>query len=617
MNEEISLQELILGYCRQVGGLVDPPAYGIHEVLLPDEAAASLGIAPHQRFIFPSELETSPAGGGVTLLYYGHPLVEVIVEELRRQAASGLFYINSVRLEKPGLYATIEKSLAVANARVFTAAGAVERRRLYHYVCFNFKASLISDEKRELILPVWMHLQGGYAVKEDEIKRLAILDSEPQFKHLNLADPTWATGRPLSIEVLQLLLDRASQAALRQLGPNLESLRTRLQHYLELDQARLSQYYDDLAKDAEKRLKNAIDDERRQTMYIKLAAIVSERQAKLADVEQKYHLRVDLELVNLAVIAQPKLDLAVEIKKRGASVVKQVVWDPLLHRVEPLVCDVCGLPGENLSICEEGHLAHTGCLAPQCVECKRTYCMKCSDRVQSCVVCDRAVCEHSLVRCPTCKRVTCHEHVGLCHAENGEPQRPHVEETPPATAVAVVTAAPTTEAEPPSGQPRAPKKASTKSKAPPARPVSKRNKVSPSVTGDYLEVYSDPALGTVEAYVMARKHAVAVRTWTLMEAGISVQCSCEKRMLCRENDIVYRPAPDTQLESQVKGFIHALRYEYAVPEKKTHYFQIRQGQVFEEPKLKLPSQWRDSETLAQARLGFDRLTEERSQKAGN
>jgi hypothetical protein len=609
MNEEISLQELILGYCRQVGGLVDPPAYGIHEVLLPDEAASRLGIDPHQRFIFPSELETSPANDGVTLLYYGHPLVEVIVEELRRQAASGLFFINNVRLEKPGLYATIEKSLAVTNARVFKTADAVERRRLYHYVCFNFKASLISDEKRELILPVWMHLQGGYAVKENEIKRLAILDGEPQFKHLDLAEPTWAMGKPLSLEVLQVLFERAVQAAQDQLGPNLESLRTRLQHYLELDQARLSQYYDDLAKDAEKRLKNAGDDERRQALNEKLAVVVNERQAKLADVEQKYHLRVDLELVNLAVIAQPKLDLSVEIKRRGASTLRQVVWDPLLHRVEPLVCDVCGLPGENLSLCEEGHLAHTGCLAPQCVECKRIYCMKCSDQVQSCVVCRQPVCEHSLVRCPTCKRVTCHEHVDLCHSQNGEPQIPHVEGEPPAAQAAAAPTAPAAKAKPASGQPRVPKKASTKSKAPPGRPAAKQKMDSTEVTGDYLEVYSDPALGGVTAHVMVRKHVVAERAWRLVEEGISVHCICEKHQLCPENNIVYRPAPDKQLESQVKGFIQDLRTEYAVPEKKTHYFHVRQGEVFEEPKLKIPSQWRNPETLAEARLGFDQLRE--------
>ena len=55
MALNISLEELVLGYCRQVDGLVEPPAYGAYEVLLPDEVAARWGVAPHQHFAFALE----------------------------------------------------------------------------------------------------------------------------------------------------------------------------------------------------------------------------------------------------------------------------------------------------------------------------------------------------------------------------------------------------------------------------------------------------------------------------------------------------------------------------------------------------------------------------------
>jgi len=612
MAEDTSLQELILGYCRQVGGLVEPPAYGIHEVLLPDEVATLWGVDAHQRFVFDSE--SGAAEGYATLLHYGHPLVETIVDELRQQSANGLFLINNVHLEKPGLYAAIEKSLLVTNSRLFPVPGAMERRRLYHYVRFNFKASLVADEKRELILPVWMHLQGGYVVKADEIERLAILDNENQFRHLVPAAPSWVEGGPLTQEVLRLLLERASQAALEQLAPILEGLRHRLQRYLELDQARLKQYYDDLTKDVERRLKKAVDDDRRPALETKFAAIASERQAKLVDIEQKYSLRVDLELVNMAVIAQPKLDLTIEIKKRTASVQRQVVWDPLLHRVEPLTCDVCGQPSYNLSLCEDGHLAHTGCLAPQCVECKRTYCQKCAGQVETCVVCDRPVCGHSLVRCPTCKRVSCHDHVGLCHVENGEPRRLTAEGKPAATQPSLAPAASPAEAKSSSNQKPIAKADPSKGRASSTRPVSVKEKTHIPVTGDYLEVYSDPAQGIVTAYVMVRRREIAARTWEMTEEGIAVYCHCEKGLECQQNHLVYLPAPDSQLETQLLRFINTLRDEYGVPEKKIRFYHVRQGQAYEERKLKLPGSWRDPEALARAREGFDRLAAKRSRR---
>jgi hypothetical protein len=143
---------MILGYCRQVGGLVEPPAYGMHEILLPDEVAARWGVEPIQRFMFTSEGEAEAAAGAaikdgaVTFISYSHPLVETVVEELRRKTANGLFFVNNVRLEKPGLYTVIEKALSLPNAKLFAVHGVVERQQLYHLVRFNFKASLVSDE---------------------------------------------------------------------------------------------------------------------------------------------------------------------------------------------------------------------------------------------------------------------------------------------------------------------------------------------------------------------------------------------------------------------------------------------------------------------------------------
>jgi hypothetical protein len=607
VTETTALQDLILGYCRQVGGLVEPPAYGVHEVLLPDEVAARWGVEPIQRFVFTPEAGAAagglPGNESVTLINYSHPLLEMIVEELRRQSANGLFFVNDVRLDKPDLYAAVEKSLALPNAKLFPIPGASKQTHLYHLVRFNFKASLISDEKRELILPVWMNLQGGYAVNGAEIERLAILDAENQFDHLAPASAVFMHGEQaaLSPEVFGALLERARQAAQVELAPALQGLQNRLQHFFELDCARLDEYYNDLIKDADKRLRNA-EDERQPVLKAKLTAIQSERQAKLADVEQKYRLRVELELVNLALIAQPKLDLMVQIKKRTVAVQRRAVWDPLRHIVEPLICDVCGQPGDELYLCEESHLVHASCLAPQCVECKRTYCQRCTDKVQICVVCDRPVCNHSLVKCPECQRVTCHDHMNECHAAEGAPRRLQAESAPPVAKVSTVASPAKAESTP--LQKPTHKKETSKAKLSASRI---KSVVPPAAFGSYLEIYADPAQGTITAYVMAKKREIAMRTWEMTDEGISSHCVCEKGWQCKHNGIVYRPAPDSQLEAQIMSFVSELRTEYRIGVTKVHYYQIRQGQAFDERKLRLPVQWREATRLAKARQGFDQL----------
>jgi hypothetical protein len=607
MTQNISLEELVLGYCRQVDGLVEPPAYGAYEVLLPDEVAARWGIVPHQHLSFAPDADPNePGAGNAAYIHFGHNLVETIVDEVRTKTANGRFFINNVRPEKPKLYEVVEKAFSLPNAKMFPVPNAKETISLHHYARFNFKVSLIADEKRELILPLWMDAQGGFSVKAAEIERMAILDMENQSPDIPPAALLWSNEPPLSPKALAALLERARLSVAFELGDTLDSLQKRLLRFLELDRARLNDYYDDLRKDNERRLSRA-EDERRPALEAKLAAIDGERQSKLADVEQKYHLHIQLELINLAIIAQPKLDLTVEIRKRGVTIKRRVTWDPLLHVVEELACDACNRPGQTLFLCENGHLAHGECLAPQCVDCKRTFCQKCAAEVQTCAVCERPVCVHSLNRCKECGRATCQEHVGECHADNGQPRR--VSSTPLIPPIFGVQNG-GTQGGPGAKTSTADTGKSAKPKAPARRETSKAwtfEKPRPEVAGDYMEVYANPAENVISAVVMVKKREIATREWSMGDKGIAVNCWCEKQN-CANRGVVYYPTDADKLAGQITLFIERFAEEYDVPLKKIRFFQVRQGQPFGETKLKVPSGWRDPATLARAQAGFDALT---------
>jgi len=598
-QDSTSLEGLVLGYFRQVGALVEPPAYGAYEVLLPDEAAARWGISAHQKIVFDAAYQQE----GVTFLHYGHALIETIAEELRGQSANGQFFINNVRPEKPGFASEIEKAFSLPNAKIFFLPAEKEKIRHHHYVRFNFKVSLVADEKRELVLPVWMDLQNGYPVHGAEIERLGILDEENQFLHIPSAPTFWNSEPALSPQTLSGLLERARQAVPHELGETLANLQKRLARFLELDQARLNDYYSDLLKDAQRRLQKA-DEERRSALETKIEVIHTERQSKLLDVEQKYHLRIQLELVNLAIIAIPKLDLRVEIRKRTSTIKRTVTWNPLLHTIEPLPCDVCNRGGMTLQLCENGHLAHAECLAPQCVECKRTYCQTCAQEVTECVVCGRPICIHSLTRCKECQRVTCAEHGGECHALNGEPRKilevEKIVEEAESNAGKKDASAKTVSA------PQGVAKKLARKEIQKAKPISHKIAAPSKPLADYVEVYSDPAEGTITAYMMRRHSELAVRWWAMTDEGISVNCQCEKMWNCKSHGMVFRPSDD--IDRQINLLLTRFREEYHLPDKKTRYFHIRVGKPFEEKKLKIPSSWRDEEILEKARNGFDELS---------
>jgi hypothetical protein len=598
------LSDFVLTFCRLAGGIVEPPSYGVYEVLWPEAVASRLGVATYQRLAFDEE-DGEERDDDATHLSYGHPLVEEMVEESVAEPASALLHVNAVRLEKSGLADLARQTLKLANARLTPAPRQVEARALHHYVRFTFQAALVTDEKQEQLLSVLMDAQNGYAVPElADLEHQTILENENAFRNLSPAAPRWlaAETHPLSRPALQSLLERASQAAREALADSIDHLTHRADRFLELDRARLTQYYDDIERDLERRRDRTADEGRRASIQDKLEAAQVERQAKLADAEAKYRLRVELQLLNLLVVTVPKLALQVEIKHRTASTTRTVVWNPLLHEIEPLPCDVCGLPATRLTLCNNGHLVHTdGCLLAddqQCVDCKRLFCRLCTDQLASCVVCGRPVCRHSLNRCADCGRGTCHEHVELCHAADGEP----------ATLEPELPMSPVEKAPPPPPpkleleEQEKPRRLSSAKRQAAERAARKRQaratRPHPAGSGGpkaaKIEVYVDTETPAVQAVVLSSGNKeIAVRTWERVEEGIAIWCQCEKGWACPANRMLLEQAPPDEIDRQLWEEVGALRQEYDVSPRKVSIYNIVRGMPRPASRVTLRGPWKE------------------------
>lgn len=601
--EHFDLARFVLGYLEHEGSLVAPPAYGVHEVLMTDALAAQLAVDPFLRLAFDAEPET-----GTLRLSVNHRLVEAMAERLEQVRGNAQVAINHVRLEKRGLFDVAAKAFSFPNARLSAKRDAVEQAALHHFLRFNFKATFLGDEKQEQIVSVMLDVQGGYPVRERLLlERLVSSETESAFPQLAVAQPRWpGAGEALAPATLQTLLLRAQAGAELDLADRLSALRARMERFLELDVARVEDYYDSLERDLQQRLARSGvgEEERRGSIESKIEALRAERTAKLADVEARYQVRVELELINTLLIVQPKVILPVEIGNRRVTITRLAVWDPLVHRLEPLVCDVCGMPGEGLHLCTSGHLAHRGCMAPRCVECNREYCLLCADQVQACVVCSRPVCRASLRLCPTCGRSTCAEHKDLCHAAGGEPvllkDLPAAEPRKPEPPARPAEPEPKPPSKPLARKPAGKPRPAAKPVTPPAAPVA------PSIKAVRLNVEVYEEIPRIVAFVMRSTNRVlATRTIELMPEGILVQCDCEKSA-CPANGWVHWPANAGQIHQQVRQFLSALRQEYNLPPKRVDYFYVRGLQIDEKQDLILPVVWRDERRLAEAREGFDR-----------
>lgn len=418
------LEQFVLPYLQEAGALIEPPAFQVYEVLLPDAAARRWQQPTYLQLAF-TETEQADA----THLGYNHPFVEHLVQEAHEHPASTRLIIDNLRLDKTGLDELAANNWDLVNARVQPQPRTTTARTRSTYLRFNFKAALLSDEKQERLVLVLMDAHTGNRIANPETitARAAAPTPDTILDTLPPAPMRWqpSGGQPLKLPLdntsLQALLVRAQEAVRDELGDDLINLQKRVARFRELDEARLNDYYGNLRNDLHQRLKNALPD-RRASLQDKLDAVKTEHAHKLADLAERYQLQIHLTLLNLMVIQQAKLVLPVLITNRNTQVEAYAVWDPLLYRLEPLLCQVCGLPGDQrMHLCHNGHIAHEACLAPACVDCKRVFCQACAGEVGECAVCHQPLCRHSQLKCKDCGRVTCQAHRTLCHANEGQP----------------------------------------------------------------------------------------------------------------------------------------------------------------------------------------------------
>ena len=96
----------------------------------------------------------------------------------------------------------------------------------------------------------------------------------------------------------------------------------------------------------------------------RLESLTREEESQGAELRRKSQLKVNLRLLNLLVIHQPKLLLHTAVTSAGtASIVGRLewVWDPLVEAIEAAVCPECGHPTFEFGVTRQGRLVCPAC----------------------------------------------------------------------------------------------------------------------------------------------------------------------------------------------------------------------------------------------------------------
>src|SRR6266404_3052390 len=238
------------------------------------------------------------------------------------------------------------------------------------YLILTFHYSAFSDEKRDGIVPLVLNLSNGST--PDEFARPlmsaanAVLDPGDSLRANVDLPPLWDSAR-LGNAVRRALPPRVRQ----RVRPLLAGLQRRLERGL----GRLFDYHNDLREESLRRLQKQTSEIDRERLRVE--AISREYRAKVADLQQKYAVRITLEWVQTQELIMPVQRFKLLVKRRKGERRLHLDWNPITKRIEPPPCEFSFAADSVRVVCDEALHLVSPAAHKACVQCGKEYCRAC------------------------------------------------------------------------------------------------------------------------------------------------------------------------------------------------------------------------------------------------
>ncbi len=352
MDSTISpLESFLREYLDKTGGVWDEVEPQVYDVALPAGTELPTGRGNDSgvmRLTFdPEALPEHPAA---QLASFGTPLVDRLLNDALQRGRAGQFYVVGLNLQPHDLLNRLRRSLHVAPATLN-----LERVRALHFpqVVFWFQTAFVSDQKEQIVLPVAVDLHYGREVRHrDELLDAARLAEHPS--------PPLPPARASSLMCGYRL---ARSQILRSVTALANNRGRELTERCEVQIARLERYYADLRTELDEQKRRARNaDEATARHAERVIALNHEQKLRVAELRKKSILSVDLRLLQLLRIEQPKLLMQTVLTADDHAPGRlEMIWDPLLEVVEAVLCPNCGKPSYDFTLSRTGQVGCGAC----------------------------------------------------------------------------------------------------------------------------------------------------------------------------------------------------------------------------------------------------------------
>jgi hypothetical protein len=343
----MQVAEFIVDCIDRAGGVAERRESDVIEALLPAALAAgcverevTLGLAPEA-------LEREPRAELATI---GSPFLDSLIAHAAAHGTASVGQLAPGRLRKKGLREEVERTLLFSGCRVRYDAGDPVVLRSYT-VQFNFKVSFLTDERRERLYIVPVNLWSNQA-------------NLPLVEHLAAASPAGAPPDSLPDAARVPISDAyaTAQRALRRLVvEEIARHQDRIRKRFGVEYLRIGDYYEQVARELESRRRDG-DEGRARVLEAKLEAARAERQRKLHELGEKYHLCLSAKLTSARLLSQPKTFFRLLIDRGPTTRSLTLAYDSLLGRLEPPVCEACHEETTRVHVSQQVRFLCSACL---------------------------------------------------------------------------------------------------------------------------------------------------------------------------------------------------------------------------------------------------------------
>lgn len=359
----MTLQEFTATVLKTRGALAETDGANLH-LVLPPELASRVGLREYQHLVFDPQIDPTTAPTEAVRVDHDSPLVETLGALL--DPASRLAFVDAPfpPLKPIDPLQELERGVTVRNG-VMRLRECTSVQTIYFCVVMEYEA--LADERRGGLVELWINPDAGSVA---DWPASLLETAEPR-------DAILASDLRPRLQAAATLASRAAEGVVRhRLEDFLESLERRRAG----DMRRLREYFDGLHQEIRRKVRRATRPETRASEVRRLEATADAYRARVADLIERYSVRVRLWPLAVVACAAPAYRLRVQLLRRNAKSEVTLCWNALNRALEPRCCDGCARPIRVVDLCDEHvHYLCTDCFAP-CPACQRCYCRACHPR---------------------------------------------------------------------------------------------------------------------------------------------------------------------------------------------------------------------------------------------